>query len=151
MLLTGSFWGYVLIYIHLSFFVCEMRFATFSGLLGAPCDNMGIGKLQRVRQFERLFPGMIPFILILSWLTKYFPILFCAFWKQISNKENAIFFTHSPTGCSHSTSLQLGPLSSYISLRGSSAPGFRASPCYHVYLLKILHFPCIPISFDPWD
>lgn len=148
----GSFWGCVLIYKHLSLFVCEMRSSTRSGLLGAPCDNTGIEKLWRVWQFERLFPVMIPFILILSWLTKHFPILCCAFWKQISNTENVIFFTHSPTGCSHSTSLQLGPLSSYyISLRGSSTPGFRASPCSHVYLLKILHFPYIPISFDPRD
>lgn len=114
--------------------------------------HTGIEKLWRVWQFERLFPVRIPFILILCWLIKHFPLLCCAFWKQISNKENAIFFAHSPTGYSHSTSLQLGPLSSYyISLRGSSAPDFRASACYHVCLLKILHFPYIPISFDPRD
>lgn len=35
MLLMGSFWGYVLIYPHLSLLVCEMRSSTLSGLLSA--------------------------------------------------------------------------------------------------------------------
>lgn len=144
----GSFWGYVLIYIHLSLFVCEMRFSTFSGLLGAPCYNMGIGKLRRVWQFERLFPETMPFILIRSWLTKHFPILCCAFWKQISNKENVIFLTHSPTGCSHSTWSLIQLL--HFSKR-EQCPRLQSISLLSCLFTQKLHFPYIPISFDPWD
>lgn len=97
--LRGSSWRYILIYIHLSFLICKIRSSIFSGLLHAQCVKRGIRKLQWVWQFERLYLVMIPFILVLPWVTKHFPILSSAFWKQTRIKEKCIFFSHSPKGC----------------------------------------------------
>lgn len=80
--------------------------------------------------------GNDTFYSVLLWLTKRFPILCCAFWKQICNKEKML--SSPPTipkdAPTTSISLQLGPLCSYCApLRWSSTPAYKGASCSHRY------------------